>query len=249
MAEEREVSITKIRTDVELELSNPDTVRVLVNTTFKALLNGQKEEVAQTNMRKAMIEGYMRGFNFKDFLQKNIYALPFKDDYTLVTSIDYSRKIGAQSGIVGKDAPEFETGDSEALIACTVTVHKRQPDGYIGDFAAKVYFAEYRSSKTIWTEKPRTMLAKVAEMHALRMACPAELASSYIAEEFDRDEEPAIRTEGFVADDIERYRTRIKEAVSTVELVRIWSAFPGEIKGKLAVEKDEKKAELSAAGK
>ena len=51
-----------------------------------------------------MIEGYLKDFTSKDFLQKNIYAIPYGDKYSLVTSIDYRRKIGARSGIVGKDA-------------------------------------------------------------------------------------------------------------------------------------------------
>ncbi len=56
----------------------------------------------------------------------------FVRKYSLVTSIDYSQKIGARSGIVGKDAPVYEFSENGALIACTVTLHKRQPDGYLG---------------------------------------------------------------------------------------------------------------------
>lgn len=242
MVDEKALSIQKIRTEVELELSNPENLKTLVATTFKGL---KPELVPQ-----AMIEGYIRGFDFKDFLNKNIYAIPFKDAYSLVTSIDYSRKIGQQSGIIGKDAPVFEIGENGAVVACTVTVHKKHSDGEKGDYTATVYFAEYKSDKPIWVSKPRTMLAKVAEMHALRMACPAELAQSYVEEEFDKGESSEERSSnGFTIDDLNRYKEKIEAAESTVELTKIWSAFPGEMKTNLTVDKDKKKKELAAAGK
>ena len=53
--------------------------------TFKGL------QVASA--KQAMLEGMMRGFTFKDFLEKNIYAIPFSSGYSLVTSVDYVRKI------------------------------------------------------------------------------------------------------------------------------------------------------------
>src|SRR5579871_3679263 len=92
--------IIKIQREVELELSNKETLATLVATTFKGL--------SEHNVKQAMVEGMLRGFTFKDFLEKNVYAIPFIDKYALVTSIDYARKVGMRSGIVGKSAPNFE---------------------------------------------------------------------------------------------------------------------------------------------
>ncbi len=122
----------------------------------------------------------IRGFDFKDFLNKDVYAIPFKDDYALVTSIDYIRKVASQNGLVGKSAPVY--GMDNGDMTCSITV-KRQVNGVVGEYTAMVYLSEYTTKKNQWETRPRTMLAKVAEMHALRMAFPEELAKSYVEEE------------------------------------------------------------------
>lgn len=173
--------IEKFNDEINKELANPASVRALMATTFKGL-----DEV---NMKKAILEGYIRGATIQDFFEKNVYAIPFKDyksgetGYSLIFSIDYSRKRGAKSGIVGKEAPVFEEKDGK-IISCSVTV-KRKIGDYIGDYTATVFFDEYDTKKNLWVTKPRTMISKVAESHALRMACPEELSQAYIEEEMD----------------------------------------------------------------
>src|SRR5258708_38109081 len=124
-------STVKIQHEVEVEWSNPEVLKTLDETTLKGLEND--------NIRKAMVEGMIRGFTFKDFLEKKVYAIPYKDNYsgkqvyTIVTSIDHARRIGSRAGIVGKDAPKFEERN-DSIVSCTVTVHKKVPgDTYVGD--------------------------------------------------------------------------------------------------------------------
>lgn len=169
-----------INTEINRELSSPEVAKALLATTFKGL--------TPVTMKQAIMEGMIRGFTFKDFLEKNVYAIPFKEGYSLITSIDFARKKGMKSNVVGKTAPEYEEG-ADGIISCTVTV-KRLVSGHIGDFTAKVYFSEYYKAgkngyPSLWDTKPRTMIAKVAEMHALRMACPEELSQTYIEEELE----------------------------------------------------------------
>jgi len=172
-----------ITKEINSELEKVEIQKVLLSTTFKGLSLGL--------MKTAMFEGMTRGFSFKDFLEKNIYAIPFNDrktnilGYSLITSIDYARKIGMRSGIVGKSEPIYEEKDDK-VVSCTVTVKKKVGD-YIGDYTAKVYFAEYNTSRNLWISKPRTMIAKVAEMHALRSACPEEISQLYIEEEMQKE--------------------------------------------------------------
>lgn len=167
--------IQLINDEINRELAGEAVSRALLATTFKGL--------TPIIMRQAIMDGMIRGFTFKDFREKNVYAVPFGSTYSLVTSIDYSRKLGMRSGIVGKTAPVYEM-DGNKIISCEVTV-KRKIGEYIGDYTAKVYFEEYDSGRNLWKTKPRTMIAKVAEMHALRMACPEMLAQQYIEEEID----------------------------------------------------------------
>jgi len=223
MAEEN--AIVEIKKEVNKVLSDPETLKSLVDTTFKGL--------QEQHVKRAIMEGMMRGFSFKDFLEKNIYAVPFGGAYSLVTSIDYARKVGMRSGIVGKSAPSFEEKDGK-IVSCTVTVKKKASD-YIGDYSATVYFNEYSTGKNLWISKPRTMIAKVAEMHALRMACPEELSQSYIEEEFSQERKPVVVI------DITESQKKL-EAVKTLdELKTVWSALPAQAKKELGGLKDQLK--------
>ncbi len=175
-------SLVLLNKEIGKELADPAVGRALLATTFKGL--------SEQSMKQAIFEGMIRSFKFKDFLEKNVYAIPFKDGYSLVTSIDYSRKIGMKSGVVGKSAPQYEM-DGKKLVACTITI-KRRVGQDIGEYTATVYFDEYSTGKNLWMNKPRTMLAKVAEMHALRMACPEELSQTYTEEELDKEIEAMV---------------------------------------------------------
>lgn len=174
--------IVQYKEEINKQLSDPATLKSLMDVTFKGLT----PDVA----KRAMLEGYFRGLKFVDFLKKDVYAIPFKDSYSLVTSIDFARKRSDGSGYAGKTDPEYGSDpDLEGLkggVFCKITVFK-----LVGSearpFSAKVYLNEYNSNKNLWVSKPRTMIAKVAEMHALRMAFPEQLAKVYTEEEFDKE--------------------------------------------------------------
>lgn len=174
---ENSVLISTINNEINAQLSDEATSRALLATTFKGL--------TPVTMKQAIMEGMIRGFTFKDFLEKRVYAIPYGQKYSLVTSVDHARSIGMRSGIVGKCAPVFEEENGK-IISCTITV-KRKIGEYVGDYTATVYMDEYTTGQNLWKTKPRTMLAKVAEMHALRMACPEELSQSYVEEEFEAE--------------------------------------------------------------
>lgn len=187
--------VVAINEEINLQLSDPKTCQALLATTFKKL--------NATLMKQAIMEGMIRGFTFKDFLEKNIYALPFGKGYSLITSIDYARKRAQRGGVAGKSKPTYTDDPGNGKVrTCAVTIYTKggSPEG----FTAEVYFDEYyKKGKTwegkytpsMWDEKPRTMLAKVAEMHALRMACPEELSQSYIEEEIG--DEPIAQETAF----------------------------------------------------
>lgn len=171
-------TLQKINEDINQELATPEVQRALLATTFKGF--------TLLLMKQALTEGFIRGFTFKDFLERNVYAIPFKDGYSLITSIDYARKIGMRSGVMGISAPLYDEKDGK-VISCTITV-KRAVSGNIGEYAATVYFDEYNTNRNLWASKPRTMIAKVAEMHALRKACPEELSQAYTEEEMVKEQ-------------------------------------------------------------
>ena len=224
-----ENSIVKLQEETDLELTDTKTQKLLLGTTFKGL--------SLQNMAAAIMEGKIRGFTIQNFLERDVYAIPFGQGYSLVTSIDYARKIGMRSSIVGKTAPVFKEKDGR-IISCTVTV-KRLIGGVVGDFTATVYFAEYTTGKNQWVTKPRTMIAKVAEMHALRMACPEEMSQVYVEEEKEQEVLGKIQSI-----DINVYENKLKESKTLADLSREWSALPFEAKQKLGALKDEIKAKF-----
>jgi hypothetical protein len=209
--------ITVIQEEVNKHLENKETVKTLVATTFKGL--------SEAIVPQAIVEGMLRGFTFRDFLEKNIYAVPFGSGYSLVTSIDYARKIGMRSGVIGKSAPKFEDSGAGDM-ACTITI-KRLVSDHTGEFTATVFFKEYSTGKNLWLSKPRTMLAKVAEMHALRMACPEEASQIYITEELEKEGKAKPTA------DIEACKVKLEATKNLEELKEVWAALPVEAKSAL----------------
>jgi hypothetical protein len=171
--------VERINQTLNRELADPKVVAALLGTTFKGL--------DATKMKQALMEGMIRGFHFKDFLQKDVYAIPYSNGYSLMTSIDHARKRGMRNDVIGKSAPAYVMdADGKKIVSCSITI-KRLVKGHIGEYTAEVYFDEYTTGKNLWSTKPRTMIAKVAEMHALRMACPEELSHIYVEEEFESE--------------------------------------------------------------
>jgi hypothetical protein len=224
--------LIELKNEINKQLGDQETVKTLLATTFKGL--------EPTVLKRAIMEGMMRGFKFKDFLEKNIYAIPFSGGYSLVTSIDYARKIGMRSGVVGKSAPTYET-DGRKIVSCSVTI-KRKVGEHIGEYTATVYFDEYVSSRGIWKTKPRTMIAKVAEMHALRMACPEEMAQMYVEEEREAEIAPTVPII-----DVSACRAKLEEAKSLEEVKTVWANIPVQAKQALEPLKNELKTKYENA--
>lgn len=235
-------NLTTITKEVDAQVQNAEVRESLLATVFK----GFQAPV----MKKAIMEGMIRGFEFKDFLEKNIYAIPYGQGYSLVTSVDYARKIAMRSGIAGIGEPVYEEDEKGNIQTCTVTV-KRVVSGHLAEFTAKVYFNEYYAGnrnpdgsikktangpkkETLWDTKPRTMIAKVAEMHALRKACPEELSQAYVEEEMIK--ETTKEAQGF---NISPYKEKLEVVKNLEQLRTTWSALPGQAKKELEGLKNE----------
>lgn len=215
-----ETDIVKYRAEIKKNvIANKEVFNELATKTFKGL--------DAVNIPQALLEGMMRGFTIEDFIKKNVYATPFMNrqtglqEYALVTSIDQNRKVAARSGQSGKSAPAYEENEDGSIKSCTVTVWKKGGDerGY----TATVYFKEYSTGRNLWTSKPRTMIAKVAEMHALRAAFPEELAQAYVEEEYEKEAVIDI-TESKVSDEL---RKQISDTTTEAQLKKIYLEHKG----------------------
>lgn len=234
MKEESQLQLVEKEFQLELK-ANPKALNALLQTTFK--------NFTPQLMQQAIFEGMMRGYTFKDFLQKDVYAIPYGSNYSLVSSIDFSRKIAMRSGLAGKSEPIFKELENGKIVSCTITV-KRNVAGVIGDYTATVYFDEYDTGKNLWQSKPHTMISKVAEMHALRSAFPEEMAKQYISEEIQKNTVMEIEEESF-----EEFETKLKEAKSVEELKSIWASLPQGAKTKFKGLATELKANFNKVEK
>lgn len=230
--------VVKIQNEVTTQLASQEVMIALITTTFK--------DFTPVMVKTAITEGMMRGFLFQNFLNKDVYAIKYGNGYNLVTSIDYSRKIGMRSGIVGKTKPIYTTDENGVILTCEITVKKRFADGYVGDFTEEVFFSEYNTGKNQWATRPRTMIAKVAEMHALRQACPEELGKAYIEEEFQKNEVAGdVTIPELSEEDRVTFTEKLESAVNINELSTIWASLPPEAKVALETTKNELKAKLT----
>ena len=104
---------------------------------------------------------------------------------TYVTSIDGYRIIAHRTNdFAGIDEPEYTRPNPNSLPThCTVKVWRKSSSR---PFSATVKFSEYTTGKQMWASMPETMIAKVAEAHALRKAFPQDLSGIYTTDEMDQ---------------------------------------------------------------
>lgn len=242
--ENKKSEIQIYKEEIQQLVSNKTILNNLLQITFKGL--------TEQNALTAMLEGRMTGFTLQNFLQKDIYALPFynskeqKQEYSLVSSIDFCRKIGQKNGVVGTSAPVYTEDSNGNILTCLVVVKKKTGE-YIGDYEGLVYFEEYNTKKNLWTSKPRTMIAKVAEMQALRKACPEEIGKLYIEEEYHQKEELIIEQEEKKEEKKIEWKSEMEKCKNIEELQNVWTNMPAALKSeKVVIDfKDEMKIKLT----
>lgn len=212
-----ETNIVEIKNEVKGIIANKEVIASLAMYTFK--------DIAPNNIPKALTEGMLRGYKLEDFLTKKVYAVKFGAGYALVQSIEDARVKANRSGLTGKSKPTYTyKEDGKAINSCEVTVFKK--DGHEAGYTAEVFFDEYSTGQNMWGKKPHTMIAKVAEMHALRMAFPEEI-TLYSEEEVQKtyvettvvSDEDAAKVEA-----MQKYAQEIEALDSKEALEAYWTS-------------------------
>jgi len=166
--------IQEYRKNVEVILGDKKAFNDLANHTFSAIKD-------RNLIPQALIKGQMMGFTIENFMIGDAYAVQYAGSFNILTSIGYARKVAMRSGQTGKSKPIFVRQENGKFESCEVTIYKK--DGHEHGYTALVFFDEYNTGKQQWASKPGTMIAKVAEMHALRMAFPEQMSEMYSEEE------------------------------------------------------------------
>jgi phage recombination protein Bet len=119
--------------------------------------------------------------------------------YTYLISIDAARLLADKTGRYAPGSKtEFELGvDSRPVLAtASVAIYHEgsqtwrevQEEAAFSEYARYHYAENKRVLVKMWQDMPRVMLAKVAEMKALRRAFPSALGGLYVEEELTRED-------------------------------------------------------------
>jgi phage recombination protein Bet len=108
---------------------------------------------------------------------------------TIVVGIEGFRSIAHRSGKLSGISRGVVRGEKGEVIAAWAEVHRLD---WTHPAREEVPFAEYNTGRGPWLKMPETMLKKVAEAAALRMAFPNELGGVYESAEMDQAERPVI---------------------------------------------------------
>lgn len=119
--------------------------------------------------------------------------------YVPIISIDAARMLADKTGryAPGSQPTTYETM-GQNLVSATVSVamyhaasstwREFSETAYMHEFAQYYWSGGQKKLQRMWESMPRVMLAKVAEMRALRRAFPEALNGLYAEEEWDKEE-------------------------------------------------------------
>lgn len=191
----KEKKETQVVVDEAFVSVSPETVmpaeikngQLILTDKHKQLI---KEQIAPDATKEELELFFMMAYRTRlDPLLKQLYFIKYKgkdgrpDKVSYVTSIDGYRIIAHRTGLFdGVDEPEYKHNNGQ-LYSCTVRVYRK---GSSHAFAATVKFTEYDTKFNNWRTMPETMIAKVAEAHALRKAFPQDLSGIYTTDEMDQ---------------------------------------------------------------
>lgn len=258
LSQNNKADVLVVQEEVKRQLASPEVTQTLITNVFK--------DFTPIMVQQTLIKGIMQGYTFQDFLAGRVYAIKYgKEGFNIVEAIEHVRSIAQQAGQVGKSKPIFVTDENGKIISCEITVKKMMQNGTIGDFTAEVYFDEYYAGnkdkdgsikKTqwgpmkegMWDTKPRTMIAKVAEMHALRMAFP-DVIKGYVEEEFQKGAIIDITPPAVDEDKVKEYLAEIEKAKTLDDLKKTYMGANKELREspECLKAKEDKKAELEKA--
>jgi phage recombination protein Bet len=141
------------------------------------------------------------------------YLVKFGDDAQIVVgkealmrkAEESPRYKGHKAGIIvarGNEILELEGCfklQADVLVGGWAEIYVERKDYPV---VAKVALTEYSTGKSIWTNKPSTMIRKVALVQALREAFPTEIGSLYSKEELGIDESKIVDVQQEVKEEI-----------------------------------------------
>lgn len=116
---------------------------------------------------------------------------------SIVVGIEGCRAIAHRSGLISGISRGVLKDEKGRLVGGWCEVRRKD---WTHPAREEVAFDEYNTGKSAWAKMPETMIKKVAEAAALRMAFPEALGGAYIPEEMEQGK-PVVGNQLIRADD------------------------------------------------
>lgn len=131
-----------------------------------------------TKAHKTQFLNICQSFGLNPFLRQ-IYGIPFGDKFNIIVGYEvYLQRAETSGQLAGWRA--WTEGEGKEMKGC-LEVTRRD---WKAPFYHEAYLVEYSQNNTMWKDKPRTMIKKVAIAQGMRMAFPVELGGiPYTADE------------------------------------------------------------------
>lgn len=146
--------------------------------------------------------------------KREVYAIPYGNNFNIITGYEVYLKRAERTGNLDWWEAGVKKENNEYIGFCTIKRKDREKPTTI-----EAWFNEYNQGNTMWKNKPRTMIRKVAIAQAFRMIFPDELGGlPYTADEMGTDiiEVKATNIEDDDFPTFSMMPTRIKEMIDSL---------------------------------
>lgn len=227
-----------------------EITKLPANGDVKSWSDGERalaQSIGLMGAPRPTIEAFLRHCSRTglDPVARQIYAIQRGGKWGIQVSIDGARLVAQRSGEYrGQTSPQWTADgrewfdvwlDKKAPAAARVGVYR---DGFAEPMMAVATLDQYRpgGKAPMWDKMPALMLAKCAEMLALRKAFPQDLSGLYSAEEMDQAGVPAQAEQPVVAPQVPSLDwVAAADACASKELLRdVWAE--AQAKGELHIE-------------
>lgn len=169
------------------------------NENVDLIIQTYAKDLSPLEMGLFAADAHQRGLSI---VKRQIYATKFNGKMTIMVGVDgFRAQAESHPDYAGQDGPYWcgEDGfwrdvwlSKDTPSAAKVGIYRK---GFTNPIYAVALWSEYGSTREMWKKFPTVLLAKCAEVAAIRRSFPDKLGGVYAAEEMDRNDAPAASYE------------------------------------------------------
>lgn len=206
---------------MDKQLKQQDATKDISIEVINAYLDGLGNNLSPKH--KNQFIQIAQTFNLNPFT-KEIYGIPYGNNFNIIVGYEVYLKRAERSGkLAGWEVKTHKDG-TDIIATCTISRKDWEKP-----LIHEVSLSEYKQNTTIWNQKPKTMIKKVAIAQSFRLAFPVELGGMpYMAEEL-----PTLENKGFIQQEqviepTRDWQQEIKQAKTSNDIRAIYKLLPEE---------------------